>query len=127
VIAGNTGSGVSLSGANTSGNVIQGNFIGLDRAGTVVLANGGDGVAVVNGASANTIGGTAPGAGNVISGNRSTGVLVLFGMLNQVQGNFIGTDITGTVALGKPGRRGGRRRQRPDRRHRRRGGEPHLG
>jgi titin len=40
VIAGNTGSGVSLSNANTRGNVIQGNFIGLNRAGTAALANG---------------------------------------------------------------------------------------
>jgi titin len=55
-------------------------------------------VGVSIGGGLNTIGGTAPGARNVISGNR---VGVLPGLNgNLVQGNFIGTDVTGTAALG---------------------------
>jgi titin len=131
VIAANTGSGVYLSGAITSRNVIQGNLIGLDRAGTAALANGGDGVAVVNGASANTIGGTAPAARNVISGNGGEGVLLAASGTtnNLVEGNFIGTNAAGTLALVKcAGRRGpaGRRLDQHHRRHGGRGAQRHF-
>ena len=53
-------------------------------------------------ASANTIGGTAAGAGNVISGNGFTGVFLLGPDTeeNVILGNFIGTDLTGTSAVG---------------------------
>ena len=91
---------------------MQGNFIGTDVTGTVALGNGsqgGYGVAVV-GASDNTIGGTMPGAGNVISGlggnNASVGIVIASAGVafpapsnNLVQGNFIGTDSTGMKAL----------------------------
>ena len=50
----------------------------------------------------NLIGGTAPGARNVISGNTGAGV-VLNGPGTFAQGNFIGTDITGISALGNGG------------------------
>ena len=52
--------------------------------------------------SGNTIGGTAAGAGNVISGNTDDGVEITgTGTTgNVVAGNYIGTDVTGTVALG---------------------------
>src|SRR5262249_50295704 len=49
----------------------------------------------------NTVGGTAAGAGNVISGNTQQGVLIensgTTGVL--VAGNFIGTNATGTSAI----------------------------
>ena len=57
--------GLELSG--TSGNVIQGDFIGTDKTGTVKLGNAA-GIEIHNGATNNTIGGTTTGAGNVISG-----------------------------------------------------------
>ncbi|HEY1381893.1 MAG TPA: LamG-like jellyroll fold domain-containing protein, partial [Gemmataceae bacterium] len=50
------------------GNVIAGNYVGTDAAGAAALGNGAQGV-VLNGASGNTVGGTDPGARNVISGN----------------------------------------------------------
>jgi hypothetical protein len=50
----------------------------------------------------NTIGGTDDGAGNVISGNQS-GVFRKGGGTNQVLGNRIGTDVSGTVDLGNRG------------------------
>jgi hypothetical protein len=46
----------------------------------------------------NTIGGTMPGARNLISGNIGDGIVLATGSF--VQGNFIGTDVTGTVAVG---------------------------
>ena len=85
--------------------IIQGNLIGLDAAGTTALPNGVSGINLVNvssGASALLIGGTAAGARNVIFNNRITGVISnAIGL--TVQGNFIGTDITGTVKAPGPG------------------------
>jgi len=84
-------------------NVIAGNFIGTDPTGTVARPNGGSGVFLENGPSNNTIGGTTPAARNLISGNGNIGVAIQ-GNTNIVQGNLIGTDITGTKALGNSGR-----------------------
>ena len=47
------------------------------------------------------VGGLTPGARNVIPGN-SDGVFIR-GAGSKVQGNYIGTDITGTLALGNSG------------------------
>jgi titin len=96
VISANGASGVEIS--TGSGNLVQGNLIGTDASGTVALGNF-VGVSVDTQAGSNTIGGTASGAGNVISGNRASGVL-LASNGNIVQGNLIGTDITGSQALG---------------------------
>lgn len=52
---------------------IQGNRIGTNAAGDAALPNGGNGVEIGDGV---TVGGTAPGAGNLISGNSMSGVLV---------------------------------------------------
>ena len=70
------------------------NFIGTDITGTVDLGNG-HGVSV---SSANvTIGGSAAGAGNLISGNDGIGHRRTDGAPcnTVIQGNFIGTDVTG--------------------------------
>jgi CSLREA domain-containing protein len=82
-----------------AGNSIQGNLIGTDAAGTSANGNGFAGVTLL--AAGNTVGGTTPGAGNVISGN-VTGISAdhVPGAMTLIQGNLIGTDVTGTVALG---------------------------
>jgi hypothetical protein len=90
---------------SSNGNVITGNFIGTDPAGTAALPNGtgGNGAVIFNGSSSNnTVGGTTPAARNLISGNVGTGVNIP-GSGTMVQGNLIGTDITGTLALGNSG------------------------
>ena len=82
----------------TSGNVIAGNYIGTDASGEVARPNS-TGVSVAN-RSNNRIGGTTPADRNVISGN-GDGILMLFSTINNViQGNYIGTDATGTLRLG---------------------------
>jgi titin len=101
LISGNGISGIYLYNAGTTGNVIQGNLIGTDVTGTVAVSNRLDGV-TINNAAGNTVGGTDPGAQNVISGNVDRGLLILNSGAsnNLVQGNFIGTDVTGRLALG---------------------------
>ncbi len=94
--------GILLTGP-TGGDVIEGNYIGTDVTGTVALANGGNGVEVRYSAH-NTIGGTTAATRNLISGNGSVqnggaGVFV-DGSANIVEGNYIGTDVTGVRALG---------------------------
>jgi uncharacterized delta-60 repeat protein len=106
VISGNEDSGIMLYGAGTTGNNIQGNYIGTNAAGTAGIANTGDGIAVYGAASNNTIGGSTAEERNVISGNSDDGIEILNGAFsNTVSGNYIGTDYTGDSALGN-GRHG---------------------
>ena len=92
LISGNgpSGTGVTIKGA---GNLVEGNYIGTDVSGTKALANG---WGVLVSAPSNTLGGAAPGAGNLISGNSSN--VGISSSLTLVQGNYIGTDLTGTQA-----------------------------
>jgi hypothetical protein len=91
---------------SSNGNVIAGNFIGTNTAGTAALPNAASGIGaviLVGASSNNTVGGTTPAARNLISGNVGFGVDTQTGSGNTVQGNLIGTDITGTLALGNTG------------------------
>jgi Bacterial Ig-like domain (group 3) len=97
LISGNVGTGVNTSGG--SGTVVQGNLIGTDVTGTKALGNSGVGVEI-NGSN-NLIGGTTTAARNIISAN-NRGVDLFGGSNNKVQGNFIGTDRTGKIALANP-------------------------
>jgi len=97
VISGN-GTGVYITGYDYAGNRVIGNFIGTDVTGEVSLPNS-DGVYVVSAARGNRIGGPTEAERNIISGNSRFGVGIsnTFGTL--VQGNYIGTDWTGTTAV----------------------------
>ena len=107
LISGNNYSGVHIWGS--SGNLIQGNYIGTNATGTVAIRNSRHGI-LVEGAPTNTIGGitTTPGAppGNVISGNSWQGIQINESATykgannNLIQGNLIGTNVTGSAALG---------------------------
>jgi hypothetical protein len=103
--AGNVISGNSIgidAGVNGAGVLIEGNYIGTDITGTKPLGNVAAGIYTASGM---TIGGTAPGAGNVISGNVPTpgfnvvAGIRIFGNNSQIEGNLIGTDYTGTNPL----------------------------
>ncbi|HTS15966.1 MAG TPA: HYR domain-containing protein [Verrucomicrobiae bacterium] len=105
----------------TGGNVLSNDTVSLNGAvgvflaegadtvvGSTIVSNSGDGVLVSS--SANTVGGSFSGAGNVISANASNGIDIAGAVItnsptppptvNVVQGNFIGTDRTGTNNLG---------------------------
>ena len=107
VISGNGARGIQIHGSGAtpaqiaSGNVIKGNFIGLDSSGTILIRNSTVGVAIGNYASNNIVGGTAPGESNVISGNGTFGVRLVGDHVssNEVKGNFIGTNPAGTLSL----------------------------
>jgi parallel beta-helix repeat protein len=111
-ISGNGRNGISLS--SSAFNTIAANSIGTDVTGIFARPNGANGILVTNHSSYNTIGGAVSGgndptkgifvrppAGNLISGNNADGVLITGGsVLNVLNGNFIGTDVTGDLALG---------------------------
>ena len=105
LISGNTYRGIDISSVSNH-NLVQGNFIGTDATGTDTLGNGGDGI-MIHTSSNNLIGGTTPGARNIISGNGDDGISILANpgaentaSGNRIEGNYIGTDVTGTSALG---------------------------
>ena len=103
VISGNGWSGIELWRASATGNIIQGNYIGLNAAGTAALGNNDNGIVSGSNAASNTIGGSAVGAGNVIAGHNLTvnsdGIRINGGSGGTIAGNRIGTDPSGTVAL----------------------------
>jgi uncharacterized repeat protein (TIGR01451 family) len=93
---------IVIAGVSATGNVVSGNFIGTDVTGTQPLGEQSDttGVTLVD-APGNIVGGTAPGAGNVVA-NVASGVALEGGGSsgNLIAGNFIGTDRTGSSYLG---------------------------
>ena len=100
LISGNLQSGLALDG-RTSGTLVQGNLLGTKADGVGALSNGYDGLEI-RAAHHNVIGGTAPGAGNVLSGNAVSGLSILGSTAigNVVAGNLIGTQADGVGALG---------------------------
>jgi hypothetical protein len=107
LISANGFDGIDISGSGTTKNIVAGNYVGTDKTGAVSLANGSNGIVVSGGAQSNRIGTNgsdvnAAGEGNLISGNTFTGVFIGDAGTNSnvVAGNLIGTDVTGTKALG---------------------------
>jgi CSLREA domain-containing protein len=108
LISGNTGDGVLLTGPETAGTSIHGNAIGVNEAGGAALPNGGDGIDLLrtnNGPpqlANTTIGGSAAGAGNVISGNAGNGIRLEGRGVSVVtiRNNTIGLGEDGTTDLG---------------------------
>jgi hypothetical protein len=100
IISGNRSLGVDVAGANTYGNVVQGNRIGVGATGRS-LPNGA-GIEIEAGAADNLIGGTTAPAGNLIADNLSEGVIVGFKTADTTTvGNAIlGNRIFGNGALG---------------------------
>src|SRR5579884_566823 len=97
IISANANDGILLaSGANS--NLVLNNFIGVDLTGSKALANSANGIEIAS--TANTIGGTASGSLNQISGNTNDGVLLdSTASGNQILGNYIGINHAGSAAL----------------------------
>ncbi len=93
--------GMKISGA-ASNNTISGNFIGTDAAG-LLSASAPDATGILINGSSNLIGGDMPAARNLISGNTGNGagfgIDIDGGSGNSIEGNYIGTKVTGATAL----------------------------
>lgn len=100
VISGNRQDGVFLA-AGSVGNVVAGNFIGVNAAGTAALANLFTGI-TLNNSSFNEITGNPEGVRSVISGNGNVGIWINGPNArgNLVAGNFVGTGVGGTNGIG---------------------------
>lgn len=104
-------SGIYITG-DGAGVRIEGNSLGTDPSGTVDEGNGSSGVTIEHTTSGHTVGGTAPEARNLISGNgpfsatdttSGPGILQQWSTGNRIEGNLIGTEANGTEALGNNG------------------------
>ncbi len=109
VIAGNQGDGVALWNSGTSGTIIQGNYIGVGADGVTALPNGGSGgsfgtegggITLRNYISNTVIGGTAPGAGNIVSNNGRYGIVDYSGTNTIIRGNTISNNSSHGIFLG---------------------------
>jgi len=113
VIHGFDGNGIVIQGG--TGNTIAGNFIGTDVTGTAAIPNRADGINITD-AMTNTIGGTTPEARSLVSGNGGHGISIVNDPKtwdpnlevfqgtgeasgNIIQGNYIGTNVSGTAPL----------------------------
>ncbi len=103
--------GIALQNSAMPGNTVVGNFIGTNAAGTSWLGNFGSGVFIsgpgnlIGGSIGTSFLGPCTGSCNVISGNGLNGVYInqSAATANVVQGNYIGTDVSGTAAVGNTG------------------------
>jgi hypothetical protein len=93
------GSGVRITGSGSTGNRIEGNFIGVNRDG---VTDRGNGTGVYVASASNTVGGAQPEERNVISGNDGYGVDIsgTEAVENRLEGNYVGTTADGEGDLG---------------------------
>jgi hypothetical protein len=110
IISANESAGIYMTGAGSTGNVIKGNYIGIDKNGTTQILNSSQdyGIFIANNAASNIIGGTTA-EGNVISGNKAPGVGsgIYIGSAaaagNTVTGNIIGPQADGSTYVASNG------------------------
>ena len=89
---------------DADGNRFEGNFIGTDVQGKTGLGNRCSGISISGvqggaGSSNNVVGGSNPQARNLISSNSCVGVEIGPTGNSRVQGNYVGSDVTGAAAL----------------------------
>lgn len=124
LVSGNGGNGIRIlnSTANTRTPTVAGNYVGTNAAGTAAIGNDGHGIELRSSTGVG-VGGSQPnptippviqplGTGrNIISGNRGHGVFITGEPLqvgpvprgHLIASNYIGTDVTGSIALGNAG------------------------
>ncbi|MEJ7862789.1 MAG: right-handed parallel beta-helix repeat-containing protein, partial [Pyrinomonadaceae bacterium] len=118
VISGNGFNGVSISGSLATGNIVQGNFIGVGADGTTIVRNRDNGVQISNRAVNNLVGGTGVtvgacnGACNVIANNGDPNAFssragiyldITSGVGNTLRGNSIFNNTGLGIDLGMVG------------------------
>jgi len=100
VIGGNRFNGIVVEGVSTGQIDIVGNRIGTDSVGANDYGNTLHGIAIDSPGVQVSIGGSASGLGNVISGNNGAGIVVTAATNAAINGNFIGTSASGESGLG---------------------------
>jgi titin len=103
VISANGSDGIQLWGAGTCSNFVEGNLVGTDKTGTLARGNLGSALSLIAGPTFNTVGGTVPAARNILSASAGDGVYGYQATNNLIEGNYIGTDVTGVKALSNAG------------------------
>lgn len=97
IVSGNGGNGFNVDGSSNVS--ILGNYIGVDVDGLAALPNNEFGINMDTVGNI-TVGGASSGARNIISGNKSGGIISTNGSSTKViQNNYIGVDVTGIAAL----------------------------
>jgi hypothetical protein len=97
--------GIQLSG--NGGNVVAGNYVGTNAAGTANFPNPNNGEGIVVFSPNNIIGGLTAADRNIVSGNRNSSVSIgidVFGanaIGNKIIGNYVRTDVSGSLNLGQ--------------------------
>lgn len=100
VISANGQDGVRIQTGATA-NLVQGNFVGTNAAGSGALPNSADGLGFRTAAFANTAGGIFSGAGNLIFGNGDDGVQVgTVGDATTTRNGLLGNSISSNASLG---------------------------
>src|SRR5207244_791037 len=97
IISGNGVAGIYVE-SEASGNLIAGNYIGTDVTGTVGISPNQSGLNIHFGPQL-MIGGVSPEERNIISGNKLGVIFWDTGTSIYLQGNYIGTDVTGTLPV----------------------------
>ncbi|MEG5055338.1 DUF4347 domain-containing protein, partial [Microcoleus sp. B13-B6] len=106
VISGNGLTGIFVAREGVTNTKITGNYIGTDATGTIALGTEGDGILILGKNGNNTIGGPAPGEGNIIANNKGSGIEInARSGSNTIQGNRIfnnkrlGIDLIGNTGI----------------------------
>ena len=102
IISGNTYAGVAVNSNISYGNIIKGNYIGVNiNAATSADTISNDYGIAINESYNNVIGGSAVGERNIISGNLDGGISILglASIGNSIKGNYIGTNTNGTDSI----------------------------
>jgi titin len=102
LISGNSEHGIGIFDDGTTGNVVQGNYIGTDASGALPLGNSRSGIALGD-ALNNTVGGTTVSAGNIIAFNHESGVVFYNANGNAIFSNSIHSNSGLGIDLGDDG------------------------
>lgn len=100
LLSGNISYGIFIVTTGSNYNLFRGNYVGTNAIGSDTIPND-VGVLLAGGSKFNQIGGLNSGEGNLISGNRYGGVELADNETNynEILGNMIGSDYSGTLAL----------------------------